>query len=450
MGKYFGTDGFRGVANTELSCDLAFKAGQAAATVLSKVSNGKAKIYIGKDTRISSTMLECALAAGISSVGADVGLLGYMPTPAVAYLTVKHKADAGIVISASHNPAEFNGIKIFSGLGFKLSDELEAQIEAIIDDGSCIKLACGGDVGRIENLESLADEYVDYLAGTIDSDLSGMKILVDCANGASSDTAPELFNKLGADATIIFNDPNGVNINANCGSTKMDTLRKNVVEGGYDAGIAFDGDADRCLAVDECGNIVDGDCIMAICAETLKAEGKLPKDTFVATVLSNLGLHDYANARGINVAASAVGDRNVLELMQKEGFVLGGEQSGHVIFLEHSTTGDGELTAVQFLNIVKKSGKKISELAGKIVPYPQVMVNVRVENNVKSKTLESAEVLAATDEVSAILGKKGRILVRPSGTEPLVRVMVEGQDEAQVNELAERVAKVIEKVATSL
>lgn len=450
MGKYFGTDGIRGVANTELSCDLAFKAGQAAAMVLSKITKGKAKIFIGKDTRISSTMLECALAAGISSVGADVGLLGYMPTPSVAYLTVKHKADAGIVISASHNPMEYNGIKIFNANGFKLSDELEAEIEAIIDSTDEKPIVSGEALGRIEHLESLASEYVDYLAGTIDGDLSGMKIIVDCANGASSYTATELFKKLGADATIIFNEPNGININANCGSTKLDALSKKVTEGKFDLGIAFDGDADRCLAVDENGNMIDGDMIMAVCAEVLKAEGKLAGDAFVATVLSNLGLHAYANARGIKVAASNVGDRNVLELMQKEGYILGGEQSGHVIFLNHSTTGDGELTAVQFLNIVKKSGKKVSELVGGIEQYPQIMVNVRVENAVKAATLASDEVKAASDEVANVLGADGRILVRPSGTEPLVRVMVEGKDAEQVSELAHKVAKIIEKVATSL
>ncbi len=450
MGKYFGTDGIRGVANTELSCTLAFKTGQAAAIVLSKISNGKAKIFIGKDTRISSTMLECALAAGIASVGADVGVLGYMPTPSVAYLTVKHKADAGIVISASHNPMEYNGIKIFNANGYKLSDELEAEIEEIIDSDEPITLVSGAELGRIENLENLAHEYVDYLADTIDGDLSGMKILIDCANGASSYTATELFAKLNADATIIFNEPNGTNINANCGSTKMGALSKKVVEGGYDVGVAFDGDADRCLVVDEKGNMVDGDMIMAVCAEVLKAEGKLKGNAFVATVLSNLGLHAYANARGIKVAASSVGDRNVLELMQKEGYILGGEQSGHVIFLNHSTTGDGELTAVQFLNILKNSGKKVSELVGGIEQYPQIMVNVRVENAVKAQTLARGEVKAASEEVEKILGADGRILVRPSGTEPLVRVMVEGKDTEQVSELAHKVAKIIEKVATKL
>lgn len=447
MGRFFGTDGIRGVANAELDCNLAFKTGQAAAIVLSKVCKHKAKIYIGKDTRISSDMLECALAAGISSVGADVGLLGYMPTPAVAYLTVKHAADAGVVISASHNPMEYNGIKIFNAEGFKLSDELEAEIEAIIASEEEIPLCTGAEIGRVTHMESCAHEYVDYLTTTIDGDLSGMRILVDCANGASSATAQELFHKLSADATILFHQPNGININADCGSTKMETLREQVVAGHFDVGVAFDGDADRCLIVDEEGAVVDGDRIMAICADTMKRAGELPHDTFVATVLSNLGLHAYAKAHNMKVAASAVGDRNVLELMQKEGYVLGGEQSGHVIFLKHSTTGDGELTAIQFLHILKQSGKKVSELAREIEQYPQVMINVLVKNELKEKVLSDHEVQLAMREVTEKLGDEGRILVRPSGTEPLIRVMVEGRASDQVNAIAGHVADIIETVA---
>lgn len=447
MGRFFGTDGIRGVANAELDCNLAFRTGQAAALVLSRVCKHKARIYIGKDTRISSDMLECALAAGISSVGADVGLLGYMPTPAVAYLTVKHGADAGVVISASHNPMEYNGIKIFNAEGFKLSDELEEEIEAIIASDEAPVLCTGAEIGRVTHMESYAHEYVDYLAGTIPGDLTGLRMVVDCANGAASATAPELFQKLGANATVLFCEPNGTNINADCGSTKLDALREQVVAGHFDVGVAFDGDADRCLIVDEKGAVVDGDRIMAICADTLKRAGELPHDTFVATVLSNLGLHAYAKAHGMQVAASAVGDRNVLELMQKEGFVLGGEQSGHVIFLKHSTTGDGELTAVQFLHILKQSGKKVSELVGEIEQYPQVMINVFVKNEWKEKVLADREVQMALREVTEQLGNEGRILVRPSGTEPLIRVMVEGRISEQVNAIAGHVADVIETAA---
>ncbi len=449
MGKYFGTDGIRGVANTELTCELAFQTGRAAAIVLSRVCNHRAKIYIGKDTRISSDMLECALAAGISSMGADVGLLGYLPTPAVAYLTVQHGADAGIVISASHNPMQYNGIKIFNAEGYKLSDELEAEIEALIDAETTPETGTGAAVGRVTHKEDCAQEYVDYLAKTIDGDLSGLRALVDCANGASSATAPELFKKLRADAKVIFHSPTGTNINENCGSTKMDALRSQVVSGGFDVGVAFDGDADRCLIVDEKGAVVDGDRIMAICADTMRREGNLPHDTFVATVLSNLGLHAYARAHGMQVAASAVGDRNVLELMRKEGYALGGEQSGHVIFLGHSTTGDGELTAVQFLHILKKSGKCVSELVSEIEQYPQVMINVTVPNAEKARVLADDAVLAAMEEVRQQLGDEGRILVRPSGTEPLVRVMVEGRASDLVNALAGQVADVVERAVNA-
>jgi len=450
MGKYFGTDGIRGVANTELSVNLAFKAGCAAAVVLCKNLGRRAKFFIGKDTRISSDMLECALAAGISSMGADVGLLGYMPTPAVAYLTVNEGADAGIVISASHNPMEFNGIKIFNAEGYKLADEIEAEIEALIDDEAFVPTATGADVGRVERLDDLAHKYVDYLASTIQGDLTGLKILVDCANGAAYNTAGELFSKVADNVRIVFNEPDGTNINRNCGSTKLNTLRELVKADNFDVGVAFDGDADRCLIVDERGEVVDGDMIMAICAKELKAQGKLPRDTFVATVLSNMGLDKYAEAKGMKVAHSAVGDRNVLEMMRREGYVLGGEQSGHVIFLNHSTTGDGELCALQFLSIVKNSGKKVSELTGDIEQFPQIMINVKVENHLKEAVMSHEAVKCAIDQVEAELDGMGRVLLRPSGTEPMVRVMVEGRDSARVNALCASVANTIEKVLTIL
>lgn len=450
MGKYFGTDGIRGVANTELSVNLAFKAGQAAAVVLCKNLGRRAKFFIGKDTRISSDMLECALAAGISSMGADVGLLGYMPTPAVAYLTVNEGADAGIVISASHNPMEFNGIKIFNAEGYKLADELEAEIEALIDDEAFVPSATGADVGRVERLDDLLHKYVDYLTTTIEGDLNGLRILVDCANGAASNTARELFDRVSDNTHIVFSEPDGTNINRNCGSTKLGTLRELMKADNFDVGVAFDGDADRCLIVDERGEVIDGDMIMAICATELKAAGKLPGDSFVATVLSNMGLDKYANERGIKVAKSAVGDRNVLELMKREGYALGGEQSGHVIFLEHSTTGDGELCALQFLSILKKSGKKASELVSDIEQFPQVMINVKVENHLKEAVMNHEAVVCAIEQVEAALGGEGRVLLRPSGTEPMVRVMVEGRDNAQVNFLCASVANTIEKVLTIL
>ena len=450
MGKYFGTDGIRGVANADLSVNLAFKAGQAAAVVLCKNLGRRAKFFIGKDTRISSDMLECALAAGITSMGADVGLLGTLPTPAVAYLTTVEGADAGIVISASHNPMEYNGIKIFNGEGYKLADEIEDEIEALIDSEDFVPTLTGADIGRVLRMDDLAHKYVDYLAGTIDGDLNGMKILVDCANGAAYRTACELFERISDNVRIVFNEPDGVNINRNCGSTKLDTLRQLVLADGFHVGVAFDGDADRCLIVDERGEIVDGDRIMAICANELKNEGKLPHNTFVATVLSNMGLDKFAEEKGMKVAKSQVGDRNVLELMRREGYILGGEQSGHVIFLNHSTTGDGELCALQFLSILKRSGKRVSELVADIEQYPQVMINVRVENHLKETVLNHEAVREAIADAEEKLAGDGRILLRPSGTEPMVRVMVEGKDSTLVNSLCAAVANIIEKVIVSL
>lgn len=447
MGKLFGTDGIRGVANKELTCDLAFRAGQAIAIVLTGELRHKAKIYIGKDTRISSDMIECALAAGISSVGAEVGLLGYVPTPAVAYLTVKHGADAGIVISASHNPMEFNGIKAFNSQGFKLSDELEERVEEIILSGKPVEVMTGADIGKILKLDSAAKEYTEYVKNTVIGDLSGMKILIDCANGASYRTARMIFEGLGADFEIMFDAPNGTNINDGCGSTHMDKLRARVAAGEYNVGIAFDGDADRCLVVDENGDVVDGDKIMALCAKILAARGKLPHNTFVATVLSNLGLHAYARENGLVVECSNVGDRNVLELMEEKGYVLGGEQSGHIIFREFATTGDGELTAVQFLSMLKEMDCNASEAAAEISQYPQIMINVKVENHIKDEVLSDPGVKKIVRETEKELGNDGRILVRPSGTEPLVRVMVEGKDSKEVSWLAGCVADKISEVA---
>ena len=446
MGKYFGTDGIRGVVNVELDGHLAFKVGRAVAYALSQQSNHRAKILIGKDTRISSDMLEAALTAGICSSGADVESLGVIPTPAVAHLTIKHMADAGIVISASHNPYEHNGIKIFADSGYKLSDELEARIEEYIDRVDDLPRATHDKIGRVLPLEmDPIEEYTDYLAETIPGDLSGLRVAVDCANGASSATASTLFRKLNMDATIRYYEPDGCNINAHCGSTHLEALQKLVKEGGFDVGVAFDGDADRCLIVDEKGEVLDGERIMAVCAAELKKQNKLRGNAFVATILSNMGLHAYAREKGMEIVCANVGDRYVLEKMLENGYILGGEQSGHVIFLEYATTGDGELTAVQFLKMLKDSGKRASEIAAEVVPWPQVMINVTVPTALKYSLAERQEVQDAIAKEEKTLGE-GRILVRPSGTEPLVRVMVEGVNKDQVYGAAESVAQVIESI----
>lgn len=448
LGKYFGTDGVRGVANVELDAMLAFKIGAAAAHVLTmeRSGAGKAKLLIGKDTRISSDMLESALVAGICSVGADVELLGVIPTPAIAYLTIKHKADAGIVISASHNSYEYNGIKIFAGSGYKLSDALEDRIETFIDDFESVPKATHDRLGGV--LRSAIDpvvEYTDHLAETIDGDLSGLRVAVDCANGASSTTILRLMRLLECKADCRFYEPNGININDNCGSTHLGNLQARMRTGEYDIGIAFDGDADRCLIVDERGEVLDGDRIMAVCAAHMKELGKLRGNVFVATIMSNMGLHAYAKAHGMEIRCANVGDRYVLEMMLKDGYILGGEQSGHVIFLEYASTGDGQLTAIQFMRILKDSGKKCSQIADEVIPWPQVQINVTVPNAEKRTIAERPEVAKAIEAGNAALGE-GRILVRASGTEALVRVMVEGVDAEKVEQTARFVADAIEAV----
>ena len=445
MGKYFGTDGIRGVVNRELDCLLAYKAGFAAATVLTRALSHRAKIFIGRDTRISGEMLEAALAAGICAAGADAVLLGVIPTPAVAFLTLAHHADAGVVISASHNPFEHNGIKIFGGNGCKLSDELEAQVEALIDDPSDAALATDGAIGRILREEkSACEEYASHVAAAV-GPLDGLRIAVDCANGAASATAPHIFEKLGAHCDFLFCQPDGVNINTGCGSTHLEALCQTVSQGQYDLGVAFDGDADRCLLVDEQGQVIDGDQIMGVLALDMQRRGAL-KGGVVATVLSNLGLKTFLKAHGIAMAATKVGDRFVLEQMQLDGWNIGGEQSGHVILTDHATTGDGELTAVTFLQVLKQSGKKASELAGQIEKFPQVMINVPVPNDQKKTVGDLPEVQAVGQEIAALFGEKGRILIRPSGTEALVRVMVEGQEEALVRQMAQKAAGVIRQL----
>lgn len=447
MGKYFGTDGIRGIANDLLDCNLALRAGQAAAQVLTEENHHKPLLLIGKDTRISSDMLESALAAGICSVGGDVLLLGTVPTPAVAYLTRVLKADAGIMISASHNSYEHNGIKIFNSEGFKLSDELEDEIERRMDNGVTPKTHA--DIGRISKDKSALSLYIDHVSSAVGSRLQGLKILVDCANGSASVTAKGIFDLFEAHTDIIYNTPDGLNINAGCGSTHMDKLARRVVEGGYDVGIAFDGDADRCLAVDENGNMIDGDRIMAVCAADLKSKDMLKGDTIVATVMSNLGFHMFAKENGLQVIAAPVGDRYVLEEMLKGGYVLGGEQSGHLIFLDGGTTGDGQYTAVKYLEILSNSGKKASEL-GQIKQYPQVLKNVEVHPAAKQILTDDAAVQKAISTGNSLLGDTGRILVRPSGTESLVRVMVEGMDNTLVNKICDDIIAAIEHVSAKM
>lgn len=452
MGKLFGTDGIRGVVNAGLDADLAYKVGLAAAQVLAKDKKPGEKplVTIGKDTRISGDLLKGALIAGLCTAGADVMDLGTLPTPGVAWVTVDEGADAGIVISASHNPFEHNGIKIFNGKGFKLSDELEEQIEDIVLFGhNNVPRKTHGEIGKVSFVAPKASEdYIDHLESTIDSTLGGLRILVDCANGAASATAARLFDRFSKLRTDVINaDPDGVNINDKCGSTHLDSLAAMVKAGGYDIGIAFDGDADRCLAVDELGNTIDGDQIMAACGLDLKEKGELSGDTVVATVMSNLGLHVYAKEHGMKLECTNVGDRNVLERMLEKGYRIGGEQSGHMIFLEHATTGDGELTALQMLALLKESGKKASEVFGACPRYPQVLINVAVASNDRKKELMADDRLAqAIAQEESALNGDGRVLVRPSGTEALMRVMVEAKTEETAHTAAERLAKLIEEL----
>lgn len=451
MGKLFGTDGIRGIVNAGLDGELAYQVGLAAAAVLAKEKQGGRPLFtIGKDTRVSSDLLEAALIAGLCSAGADVLRLGVIPTPGVAFATIRNQADAGIVISASHNPFEHNGIKIFNGQGFKLSDALENEIEDIILNRIEVPRKTHGDIGRIVVADHReAEAYIDHLASTIDSDLAGLRILVDCANGASSATAPGLFarfDKLKFD--VISAEPDGTNINNGCGSTHIDRLAKLVQEGGYDVGIAFDGDADRCLAVDETGELIDGDQVLAICGTDLMSRGELPQNTIVATVMSNLGLRMFCKEHGLTMGCTPVGDRNVLEEMERGGFMLGGEQSGHTIFRRYATTGDGELTALQLLNVFAKSpAQKISELAAMCQRYPQTLVNVQVDSKEKKESIMASQSLQdAVDKAQAELANTGRILIRPSGTEPLIRVMVEAKEQDQADAVANSLADLVRKL----
>ena len=444
MGRMFGTDGVRGVAGEELTIELATKLGQAGAYVLTKETSHKPTIIVGCDTRISGGMLASALMAGICSVGANAIFAGVLPTPAIAYLTRKHKVDAGVVISASHNPMEFNGIKFFNGEGYKLSDELEDEIEALISNNmEGIQLPTGSAIGKIKYRFDLAREYVDFMKKTVPVDLSGMKIVIDCAEGASYKTSVDTLTELGADLVAIHTEPDGTNINANCGSTHMEELKARVVYEKANLGLAFDGDADRMLAVDENGKLVDGDEIMAICANYMKSKGTLKKNTVVVTVMTNLGFTLMGKKQGINIETTKVGDRYVLENMKANGYNIGGEQSGHVIFLDDNTTGDGLLSALHLLEVMVSTGKKLSELASVMEVLPQALVNAKVPNHKKDSFMEYPEIASAVKELEEKFAGEGRVLIRPSGTEPLVGGMIEGKDQKQIDEEANKLAEFI-------
>ena len=446
MGRLFGTDGVRGIANKELTPELAFNLGKAGAYVLKK-ENEKPIVVIGKDTRISGDMLENALAVGILAVGGNVIKAGIIPTPAVAYLAKHYNADAGIVISASHNTFEYNGIKFFNGNGYKLDDLLEEKIEDIIISSINVNSHITGDkIGKcLEAEENATGLYVKHLLDTVDYSLRGKKIVLDCANGAAFQIAEKIYRELGAEVIVIGNQPNGVNINDGCGSTHPERMAETVKMSGADIGLAFDGDADRLIVADEQGKVIDGDRVIAICARMLKTEGRLAQNKVTATVMSNIGFHKAMEESGIEVDVTGVGDRYVLEQMLKTGCVIGGEQSGHIIFREYTTTGDGILSSLQFIKAVLNSGKKPSELAAEVEIFPQVLVNARINNDYKKTYMNDPEIADAISEIEKTMDGSGRVLIRPSGTEPLVRVMLEGEDEKELFDMARQLADLIER-----
>ena len=445
MARLFGTDGVRGIANEELTPLMAMQLGQAGAYVLTKQTQHKPTIMVGCDTRISGDMLANALMAGVCSVGANAVYVGVIPTPAVAYLTRKYKVDAGVVISASHNPVEFNGIKFFNGDGYKLSDELEDEIEALMKNKmSGVKFPTGSGVGKVKYRNDAREEYINHAVQSVPVEIKGMKIVVDCAEGASFYTSVEALKDLGGQVIAIHNNPDGTNINANCGSTHMQELQARVVYEKAQVGLAFDGDADRMLAVDENGNVVDGDQIMAIIGNHMKIQGKLKHDTIVATVMSNLGFYLMAKEQGLTIEQTKVGDRYVLERMREIGASLGGEQSGHVIFLEENTTGDGLLSALHLLQVMVETGKSLSELASIMSVMPQALVNAKVPTHKKDKYMEYPEIAKAIEELEAKFAGEGRVLIRPSGTEPKVRVMIEGKDQKVIEQEAKKLADLIQ------
>ncbi len=444
MARLFGTDGVRGIANENLTCDLAFKLGQAGAYVLTSEVH-KARILIGKDTRISGDMLESALIAGICSVGAEAVIAGVVPTSGIAFLTRNYGADAGVVISASHNTVEYNGIKFFNADGKKLPDAIEDRIEQIITGGSeKITLQTGINIGRKVSATGALAEYKEFLLSTTETNLRGLKIVLDCAHGAASTVAPRAFKELGAEVIPYYDTPDGTNINDYCGSTHPQKLTQLVAELGADLGFAFDGDADRVIAVNEHGLVVDGDAIMAICALDMKERKLLKKDTLVCTVMSNMGLDIAMKEHGVKIIKTRVGDRYVLEEMMRGGFNLGGEQSGHIIFLDHNTTGDGILTGIQLASIVRRGGKPLSKLAGVVTILPQVLVGARVKDELKEAVMEDTQVKKRISELEARMKGRGRVLIRPSGTEPLVRVMIEGEDKKEIERQAVEMAALIE------
>lgn len=444
MGRLFGTDGVRGVANKDLTNELAMKIGMAAAEILLENSDEKPTVMIGKDTRASGDMLEAALTAGFCSVGVNVLSVGVVPTPAIAYLVGKYNCAAGVMISASHNPCEYNGIKIFQSTGYKLPDEIEEKIEAIIlDSDEAIELKIGGEVGKRTFCKTAVNDYIEHVVSATDVRFDGLNIAIDTANGSASVCAKEIFTRLGAKCHMLSDTPDGVNINRNCGSTHPQELMNFVKANNLDLGVAFDGDADRMLAVDENGELVDGDKIISICATQMKQDGVLAKNTAVVTVMSNMGFFKFCEENGINCSKTAVGDRYVLERMLKDGYNIGGEQSGHVIFLDYATTGDGELSAVKLIETIVKSGASLANLASIMKVYPQVLINVPVTPEGKMKYNNDEYIISAVQEAEMELHGDGRVLVRVSGTEPLVRVMLEGQDIDLINKLGNQIADVI-------
>ena len=453
MRKYFGTDGIRRIANTELSPELVYKVAKAGAYILSKHTDHTPTILIGRDTRISGSLIESAMVAGFLSYGANVKLLGIIPTPAVAYLTRKLNADASVVISASHNTYEFNGIKYFSNKGMKIPDTLEEEIEEVMDSGKLNELTAINDkIGVSEYSLDLIEEYVYFFRKTFDDTMESLLkdnkdfiVGIDTANGATYSVAEKVFKVLGIPYKIINNNPNGVNINENCGSTHLEGLKKFVVENKLSLGIAYDGDGDRCLAVDENGNEIDGDKLLAIISNSLRKKGKLNKDTIVATVMSNLGLNKYARDNGLELLQTKVGDRYVLEEMLKNGFNLGGEQSGHIILLDYNPTGDGILTSLMLIQSILEENKKASELGSMVKLYPQVLINAKVNSEKKYDYEKDSEIKEAIEKLEKEFAGNGRVLIRPSGTEPLVRVMIEGEEQEYITKKAKEIAKLIEE-----
>lgn len=446
MGRLFGTDGVRGIANRDLTVQLALDIAQAAGMILRREKGGRPLFVMGKDTRISGDMLESAMASGLCAVGADVLLLGVVPTPAVAYLVKELGADAGVMLTASHNPYEFNGIKLFNGQGFKLSDADEDEIEAIVlDRAEPIEYAHADEIGRVTNRYDAVDAYIGHIRSTVPGRLANLRVAVDCSNGSASRTAALIFGDMGAQVELLHAQPDGVNVNRGCGSMHIEQLADYVKKHSFDVGLAFDGDADRCLAVDHSGSLVDGDMLLSIFSKQMKEEGRLRGNAMVGTVMSNLGFFRFGEANGIEVCATKVGDRYVLEKMLQEGYSIGGEQSGHIIFLEHMTTGDGQLSGLQLLGVMSKTGKPLSELAAVMTRYPQVSINVKAQKEQKEKLPQAKPVWDLIEAYAKSLGNNGRILVRPSGTEPLVRVMVEGADTEQISAIAKDVARMIEE-----